>query len=183
MKILVALAAPIIWVLCISVGCALYEGLRPEDFATLDDLSLNFSYSLVGFALSLLLVFKTNVSYARFWEGALRSPLSRLDLLHGLSALISCMELPDRRCEHAARTAWTAVYTECRMFVARAQSYSPEMPIPMRRLIMRWVIALPYLLRSHLLDYQPGSDSVEELLRPEEVRLRHSSIAPARCVL
>lgn len=65
-----SLAVPLIWVSIISVGTGLYQGLKPSTYASLDDLDLSFAYSLVGFALSLLLVFKTNTSYARFWEGA-----------------------------------------------------------------------------------------------------------------
>lgn len=60
---------PLAWVTLVSVGCAIYQGVRKEGQPTLDNLNLIFSYSLVGFALSLLLVFQTNTSYARFWEG------------------------------------------------------------------------------------------------------------------
>ena len=56
------------------------------------------------------------------------------------------------------------------MFVTRIQSYRHSIPVPMRQYFLRWTIALPYLLRSHLRDYEPGADSIEELLLPEEVR-------------
>lgn len=69
-KLAITLAIPMLWVLLVACVCALYEELlRGEDDPTLDDLNLTFSYSLVGFALSLLLIFKTNTSFARFWEG------------------------------------------------------------------------------------------------------------------
>ena len=68
------MALPLALVLCIAVGCGAYEHARthshPERPA-LADLDLLFAYSLCGFALSLLLVFKVNTSYARYWEGAL----------------------------------------------------------------------------------------------------------------
>ena len=43
----------------------------------LADLDLTFAYSLCGFALLLLLVFRVNTSYARYWEGALACSFSR----------------------------------------------------------------------------------------------------------
>ena len=51
----------------------------------LADLDLVFTYSVCGFALSLLLVFKTNTAYARFWEGAVpsRTGLPRRQLILG----------------------------------------------------------------------------------------------------
>lgn len=38
-----------------------------------------------------------------------------------------------------------------------------------RKFILRWTIALPYVMRTHLIDYKPGSDSLEELLPHDEV--------------
>jgi hypothetical protein len=71
---------------------------------------------------------------------------------------------------HAARTQWGAVYTWCRTFLMRIQAYAHGMPLPMRQLFLRWTIALPYLMRSHLSDYRPGSDSIETLLTASEAR-------------
>lgn len=53
--------------------------------------------------------------------------------------------------------------------MAKLQAYAPEMPMSSRKLILRWVIVLPYAMRTHLVDYKPGSDSLEELLPEEEV--------------
>ena len=72
----------------------------------------------------------------------------------------------------AARTAWESVYTWCRSFLVRAQAYAPDCDIAMRRLLLRWTIALPYLMRSHLSDYKPGSDALQHLLTVDEVRSR-----------
>jgi predicted membrane chloride channel (bestrophin family) len=71
-KVLVALAVPLLLVLFIAIGCGAYEHVRTHDHPArpaLADLDLTFAYSLCGFALSLLLVFKTNTAYARYWEG------------------------------------------------------------------------------------------------------------------
>jgi hypothetical protein len=46
----------------------------------------------------------------------------------------------------------------------------------MRQLFLRWTIALPYLMRSHLLDYHKGSDSLEELLLDAEVCPVHAHV-------
>ena len=35
-------------------------------------------------------------------------------------------------------------------------------------MILRWTCALPYLMRSHLLHYKTGSDSLQELLTADE---------------
>jgi hypothetical protein len=56
------------------------------------------------------------------------------------------------------------------MLIARFQAYAHDAPLPMRKLILRWIIALPYLMRSHLVDYKPGSDSLEHLFTEAEVR-------------
>lgn len=34
---------------------------------------------------------------------------------------------------------------------------------------MRWTITLPYVMRAHLRDYEPGTDALEELLTRDEV--------------
>jgi predicted membrane chloride channel (bestrophin family) len=70
----------------------------------------------------------------------------------------------------AARSQWGAIYTQCRMLMARFQGYAYDAPIPVRKLLLRWIIALPYLVRSHLMDYKPGCDSLEHLLSKHEVR-------------
>ena len=226
LKVLAALVLPLCLVLGVAVGCALYQGLRAEEQPDLRELDLQFAYSLVSFALSLLLVFKTNTSYARFWEGAptpravvdclcqcfracagvfaleiSRSPhlpplglvgLHRLllSVIRCLMAIAVCNAVrlsarleqaghapPHASCtstarhRFAARTAWGATYTHCRTLLARFQGYAHDAPLPMRKLILRWIIALPYLMRSHLADYKPGSDSLEHLLTESEVRV------------
>ena len=66
---IIALIYPISVVLVVTAGCAIYEELiRDSSWPSLVDLEANFAYSLCSFALSLLLIFKTNTSYARFWE-------------------------------------------------------------------------------------------------------------------
>ena len=58
-------------VLVVSVLCAIYEEVIRASYPSLlslHDLDAGFSYNLSSFALSLLLIFKTNTSYARFWE-------------------------------------------------------------------------------------------------------------------
>ena len=68
-KVIVALIYPISVVLIVTAGCAIYEELiRKSDWPSLMDLNASFAYNLCSFALSLLLIFKTNTSYARFWE-------------------------------------------------------------------------------------------------------------------
>ena len=66
-------------------------------------------------------------------------------------------------------------YSWLRSFTSRAQAYLPNAPPPVRAALLRWTIALPYLMRSHLMSYAPGSDSLEALLTADEVRLRWSS--------
>ena len=75
LKVLATLAAPLLCTLFVSIGCAIYQGLRRDDQPDLRKLDLTLAYSTVSFALSLLLVFKTNTSYARFWEGAVSCAL------------------------------------------------------------------------------------------------------------
>lgn len=58
-------------VLVVSVLCAVYEEViraSHPSLLSLHELDAGFSYNLSSFALSLLLIFKTNTSYARFWE-------------------------------------------------------------------------------------------------------------------
>lgn len=62
------------------------------------------------------------------------------------------------------------MYTYCRTFLARMEAYAGDADLPMRQFLMRWTIALPYLMRSHLTGYLPGSDSIEALLTEPEVR-------------
>ena len=72
-KVLAAIALPLVWVTCIAASCGVWEHLREQrypDMPALANLDLTFEYTAIGFALSLLLVFKTNTAYARFWEGA-----------------------------------------------------------------------------------------------------------------
>ena len=55
-----------------AIGCGVYERVRVNHRPSnppLAALNLSFAYSAIGFALSLLLVFKTNTAYARYWEG------------------------------------------------------------------------------------------------------------------
>lgn len=46
---------------------------------------------------------------------------------------------------------------------------SPDCPLHLRKALMRWTITLPYVMRTHLLDYEPGVDALEELLTNDEV--------------
>ena len=78
LTVCLTLLTPLLVAAFTSACCGLYEGLRPEGSPTLDDLDLTLAYSTVSFALSLLLVFKTNSSYARFWEGVLSCSLRAL---------------------------------------------------------------------------------------------------------
>jgi hypothetical protein len=70
----------------------------------------------------------------------------------------------------AVRSAWGPVNVYCFNFIVQAQAYLPHARANTRKMLLRWTIALPYLLRSHLLNYKPGSDSLEELLTANEVR-------------
>lgn len=74
-KVLLAILPAMLTVTLSTVACAAYEGLRPagQGWPTLQETDLTLPYATVSFALSLLLVFKTNTCYARFWEGARRS--------------------------------------------------------------------------------------------------------------
>jgi ion channel-forming bestrophin family protein len=148
LKVMAALAYPITWTTAISVLVALYEkAIRKESWWSLKSLDAALAYSLVSFALSLLLVFKTNTAYARFWE---------------------------------ARSAWGAVYTDCRMFILKSQALCRNAPDNLRKAILRWTIALPYAMRTHLTNYKPGADSLELLLTQAEVKwLRDDSRAVA----
>ena len=71
-KVLLAILPAMLVVTISTVACALYQGMRPAstNWPDLQDADLQLPYACVSFALSLLLVFKTNTCYARFWEGA-----------------------------------------------------------------------------------------------------------------
>ena len=47
----------------------------------------------------------------------------------------------------------------------------PDASPKVRKLLLRWTLALPYLMRSHLLEYKVGADTLGELLTEVEVRL------------
>lgn len=103
-EVLRIIAVPLLLVTSVSVGCAIYEGLRPDSWRSLTDLSASFGYSLVSFALALLLVFKTNTSYARYWEGA--PPLCFLAaLLLAAHMNTLCHLLPPQKCTSSPRTS------------------------------------------------------------------------------
>ena len=139
MKVTTAIAPALLTTLTVGIVCALYNRLREPDMPSLDDADLMLPYSMVSFALALLLVFKTNTAYARFWE---------------------------------ARQAWGATFTYMRQLMVRLQTYCYDAPLPMRQLMVRWVIALPYLMRMHLEEYADHAGSLEKLLTPAEVRWR-----------
>lgn len=68
-----ALKYPLLLTLAVAIGCGVYERVRVKhrpSHPPLAALNLSFAYSAIGFALALLLVFKTNTGYARYWEGA-----------------------------------------------------------------------------------------------------------------
>eukprot|EP00891_Asterochloris_glomerata_P000068 jgi/Astpho2/68/Aster-04543 len=69
-RIVSSLGSPIAAVLLLSIGVASYETLRIS-FPELPDVSLSAKepFTLTSFALSLLLVFRTNASYGRWLEG------------------------------------------------------------------------------------------------------------------
>ena len=176
---LAAQAYPLACVLLITAGCAIYEHvIRRSDWPSLDNLEAAFAYNLCSFALSLLLIFKTNSSYSRFWEARCAWGLVRLYL---------CTWPPPATAAHATAPcqppaplaictddpSCAQVYTCCRVFIAKTQAYAPAMPVHTRKLILRWTIALPYVMRTHLVDYKPGSDSLEELLTRPEVPSRN----------
>lgn len=69
LRVLAAQAYPLASVILITAACAVYEkAIRKSDWPSLDNLQASAAYSLCSFALSLLLIFKTNSSYSRFWE-------------------------------------------------------------------------------------------------------------------
>ena len=72
---------------------------------------------------------------------------------------------------YAARSAWGPLNVYTNIFITKAQAFLPHADPAVRKLLLRWTVAMPFLLRSHLLDYAEGSDSLEELLTATEVRL------------
>ena len=110
--------------------------MQPSDYPSLDNTILAFPYQLGSFALALLLVFKTNASYARWAE---------------------------------ARLAWEKVYSSIRNMSAKTQAFAPAtMTEKQRKMFVRWIITLPYVMRSHLLSYVPGTLVLEPLLSESE---------------
>ena len=75
-----------------------------------------------------------------------------------------------RHCGCAARSAWGTVFNFMRAFTTRIQAYAPDASLPARQQLLRWMIAFAYLMRSHLIFYRQGSDSLEALLLDSEVR-------------
>ena len=138
-KVTMAIAPALITTLVVAIVCALYQQFRKPDMPNLNATDLMLPYSMVSFALALLLVFKTNTAYARFWE---------------------------------ARQAWGATFGYMRELIVRLHMYCYDAPLPMRQLMVRWVIALPYLMRMHLEEYADHAGSLEKLLTPAEVRWR-----------
>ena len=53
---------------------------------------------------------------------------------------------------------------------------TPECPLHLRKALMRWTITLPYVMRTHLLNYEPGTDALEELLTRDEVQWLRRSV-------
>ena len=95
-----------------------------------------FMFNLLSFALSLLLVFKTNAGYSRWVE---------------------------------ARGAWGTIFIVLRNLIFKTQAFAPpSMTVRQRLKFVRWVMTLPYVMRSHLLSYVPGSLALEHLLTEEE---------------
>jgi predicted membrane chloride channel (bestrophin family) len=87
LKVIAAMKVPLLAVLLVAICCGIYEHVRTHHKpgnAALADLDLTFAYSVVGFALSLLLVFKTNTCYARYWEGLQLSSCSLVASAHTL---------------------------------------------------------------------------------------------------
>ena len=70
----------------------------------------------------------------------------------------------------AARASWGATFTYTRMFMIRAQTYAYNAPVPMRQLLLRWTIAMPYLMRMHIEEYRVDAGNMKALLTPAEVR-------------
>lgn len=71
-KIFRALILPVLWVMLVAVGVGVYEtlleqGKLPPNWPHVT-LNLGQGFQLISFALSLLLVFRTNSAYARWWE-------------------------------------------------------------------------------------------------------------------
>ena len=79
----------------------------------------------------------------------------------------------------AARSAWQPVNLHCFQFIGKAQAYLHDTDVSTRKMILRWTIALPYLLRSHLLNYKPGCDELDKLLTPAEVCSHVACAQPA----
>lgn len=54
--------------------------------------------------------------------------------------------------------------------MVRLLSYTDDLSLSQRRFFVRWVAALPYLMRTHLYDYPHGLDNPFGGLLPAEVR-------------
>lgn len=152
--VLAGLFYPVGWVMLVGIGCGIYQDVvRDQDWPNLDDLNLSPTYNTISFALSLLLVFKTNTSHARWWE---------------------------------ARCAWGDVYTNMRSLLRKAMNYSPNATLAQRQMFVRWVVAAPYIMRSHLMDYIPGSIDLSDLLTEMEItwlqNQRHQCIAATQVI-
>lgn len=70
---------------------------------------------------------------------------------------------------HAVRSAWGMMYGLARIFIAKAQAHLPRAPPPARLFLLRWLIALPYLMRGQLAETR-GPDGLRNLLTPSEAR-------------
>ena len=53
---------------------------------------------------------------------------------------------------------------------------TPDFPLDLRKAFMRWTITLPYVIRAHLLEYGPGTDTLDELLTRDEVEWLRRSV-------
>ena len=69
-KVAIAIAPALAVTMATSIACAIYRAYGMDDGAPdITKTDLKLPYDLISFALALLLVFKTNTAYARFWEG------------------------------------------------------------------------------------------------------------------
>jgi predicted membrane chloride channel (bestrophin family) len=55
------------------------------------------------------------------------------------------------------------------MFILKISTWCPDAPVPLRKAFLRWTIALPYVMRAHLLDYVQGSEALDKLLMKGEI--------------
>lgn len=137
-RVLLGFLPVVLWTVLVALFVCCYhvwlESAGAPSFYQ-DGLGYWQAFSVTSFALSLLLVFRTNSSYGRWWE---------------------------------ARIMWGQVLNVTRNLVREAVAQFGEADEAKLQLLVRWTMALPFLLKAHL-SGSPFAEHLQGVLEAEEL--------------